>query len=85
MYAWDTIEGGPCVLRPSGDTASDSPNPDKLAYKKCFNRQLSRDKCVLDDEDSKYCKNAWCDENMVEYGAKLEGADNQVVCPFTWV
>ena len=83
MYAWDTIEGGPCVLRPSGDTASDSPNPDKLAYKKCFDRQLSRDKCVPDEDYSKYCKDAWCDENMVEHGAKLEGADSPVVGPWS--
>ena len=47
MYGWDTIEGGPCVLRPTGATSSDSPNPDKMAYKKCFKRQSSRDKCVL--------------------------------------
>ena len=27
MMMWDTPEGGPCVLRPSGSNAADSPDP----------------------------------------------------------
>ena len=71
MYGWNTIEGGPCVLRPTGARSSDSHNPDKMAYKKCFLKKSSRDKCVPDPSQSKYCGNAWCDENMVEHGANL--------------
>lgn len=82
MYGWDTIEGGPCVLRPTGATSSDSPNPDKMAYKKCFKRQSSRDKCVPDPAFASSCGNAWCDKNMVEHGADLAGALNPVVGPW---
>ena len=27
MMMWDTTEGGPCLLRPSGSRAADSPDP----------------------------------------------------------
>ena len=30
MMAWDTTEGGPCVLRPIAPTSWDAPAPDKL-------------------------------------------------------
>ena len=28
MMMWDTTEGGPCLLRPSGSRAADSPDPE---------------------------------------------------------
>ena len=82
MYAWNTDEGGPCVLRPTGSVSSDSPNPDKIAYKKCIKRTESKTQCVV-DTTSKECTNVWCDENLVEYGADLEGAKPKVVGPWT--
>merc|ERR1719468_814099 len=82
MYAWDTVEGGPCVLRPSGATAADSPNPDKITYGKCVKEVDSNGHCVLNTDDS-LCKNVWCDENNVEHDAGLSGASPEIVGPWT--
>ena len=35
MYGWNTTEGGPCFLRPTGARSWDSPNPDKIIFDKC--------------------------------------------------
>ena len=32
MMMWNTTEGGPCLLRPSGSRAADSPDPTHYTY-----------------------------------------------------
>ena len=34
-YGWNTTEGGPCFLRPTGARSWDAPNPDKIIFDKC--------------------------------------------------
>ena len=34
-YGWNTTEGGPCFLRPTGALSWDAPNPDKIIFDKC--------------------------------------------------
>merc|ERR1712066_742836 len=82
MYAWDTTEGGPCVLRPTGSLSADSPNPDKITYHKCVKEIDSNGKCVADTSSNR-CKNTWCDDNLVEHDAGLAGANAEVVGPWT--
>jgi len=82
MYAWNTTEGGPCVLRPSGALAADSPNPDKITHSKCIKEIDSNGKCVPNTAYS-WCKNVWCDENLVEHNAGYDGALAEVVGSWT--
>merc|ERR1711892_320682 len=82
MYAWNTTEGGPCVLRPSGALAADSPNPDKITHSKCIKEIDSNGKCVPNTAYS-WCKNVWCDENLVEHDAGYDRALAEVVGSWT--
>ena len=72
MYGWDTPEGGPCFLRPTGARSWDAPNPDMITYDKCVLNVTSDGTCVIDTDAR--CDNAWCDENMVEHGVEYDGA-----------
>jgi len=79
MMAWNTTEGGPCFLRPVPGLAHDAPNPDKMA-KRCVQEVLANGTCVMQNVGA--CKNAWCDENNVEHGAKLDGGNPVVEGPW---
>ena len=82
MMAWNTSEGGPCLLRPTPATAFDSPNPDKMAFSHCIKKN-STGQCDKDERWGKKCANVTCDENGVQHGAALAGADPEVVGPWT--
>ena len=80
MYVWNTDEGGPCVLRPIGDTCADAPAPDQLTYPKCVSKLDSNGHC---SEFHPSCKNAYCDENNVVHDGRISDPDPEVVGPWT--
>ena len=69
-------------MRPTKATASDAPNPDKMAYNQCVTEIDSNGQCVINTKD-RLCKNAYCDENLVVHGSELEGAMRPVSGPWT--
>ena len=81
MYAWNTTEGGPCFMRPTPSTAFDGPNPDKISYNGCV-KEMVDGQCVI-DTGNPMCTDAYCDENNVVIGARLEGATTPVSGPYT--
>jgi hypothetical protein len=73
MYSWDTPEGGPCFLRPTGAKSWDAPNPDKIIFDSCVLDVTSDGTCVIDTDEGP-CANAYCDENLIEIGVEPDGA-----------
>merc|ERR1719297_484603 len=47
MYLWNTTEGGPCFLRPTGSKSADSPSP-KTSSNRCLKEIDSDWKAVVD-------------------------------------
>jgi len=82
LMAWNTTEGGPCLLRPLPATAFDAPHPEKMAFHKCVKEVDSNGTCVIDAAWGKRCTNVWCDENHIEHGAKLAGVDPTIEGPW---
>jgi len=77
MYGWDTPEGGPCFLRPTGARSWDAPNPDKIIFDKCVLNVTADGTCIMNEDavtTSGKCVNAWCDENQIEHGVEPYGA-----------
>merc|ERR1711963_5716 len=73
MYGWDTPEGGPCFLRPTPVLAADAPNPDKIGFQGCMvNMTRHSTNCTVDTTNH-MCTDAWCDENLIEYGVQPQG------------
>ena len=70
MYSWDTIEGGPCVLRPVTDKAPDGPDPYHFTFH-CVEGYDQDWKPIL--KTDRMCSAAWADENNIIHGAKYEG------------
>lgn len=66
MYAWDTPEGGPCLLRPSGSDSADSPDPTHHIYT-CVTGYEQDGRPILDSAHR--CRNAWADDNNVIHDA----------------
>ena len=81
MAHWNTSEGGPCFLRPTKASATDSPNPDKMAFPHCVKEVNSTGQCVIDEAYGR-CKNVWCDSNNVEHGAGLQTVDPLITTPW---
>ena len=81
MAHWNTTEGGPCFLRPTKASATDSPNPDKMAFPHCVKEVDSTGQCVIDQAYGR-CKDVWCDENNVEHGAGLQTVDPLIDTPW---
>ena len=69
-------------MRPTKATASDAPNPDKIASNQCVKEIDSNGECVINTKDKRMCSEAYCDENKVVIGAKLEGAQRSVSGPW---
>jgi len=72
MYGWNTTEGGPCFLRPTGARSWDSPNPDKIIFDKCVTNVTAAGECLIDTTQPE-CASAWCDENRVERDVDYDG------------
>ena len=70
MYSWDTIEGGPCVLRPVTDKAPDGPDPYHFTFY-CVEGYDQDWKPILKTYGT--CSDAWADENNIIHGAKYDG------------
>ena len=86
MYLWDTDEGGPCVLRPTPNTAHDAPNPDDVTASWCTEDGLdSKGQCKFLDgpKDGRMysCQNAWCDEDNVMHDAGSAPKRKEAVGP----
>ena len=82
MAHWNTTEGGPCFLRPTKASATDSPNPDKMAFPHCVKEVNSTGQCVINEAYGRRCKDVWCDENNVEHGAGLQTVDPLIDTPW---
>ena len=83
MYLWNTPEGGPCVLRPSGSRASDSPDPEHETQD-CV-EGYDEDWTPIISRSTSGCKNAWADENNVIHGATYRSPLGECVGPFSAV
>ena len=70
MMGWATPEGGPCVLRPTGGTAADAPDPTHNMDKNCVLPldQWGDDLKPVASTSSK-CAGASFDENNILRGA----------------
>merc|ERR1712241_220587 len=79
---WNTKEGGPCLLRPSGANAADSPDPDHETWN-CVTGYDQDWRPILKTESAPWiCKNAWADENNIIHGGKYKRAKDECVGPY---
>ena len=83
MMMWNTPEGGPCVLRPSGSQAADSPDPEHHTVD-CVSGYTEDRRPVISTE-TKGCEGAWADENNIIHGAAYEPPLDEVVGPYSAV
>jgi len=81
MMAWNTTEGGPCVLRPIPGLAADAPNVDKMSAK-CVDGYDTNGTCIMTPYGARRCGNAYCDEDNILRGALLDGGDQKVEGPW---
>ena len=72
MYNWDTPEGGPCLLRPSGSNSADSPDPTHETYTCVLG--IAEDGRPIMDSNTARCRNAWADDDNVIQGAGYQDA-----------
>ena len=82
MMMWNTPEGGPCFLRPSGAGKWDSPN-----------KELNTENCVekVPDSDgnpviknSHFCKNVWVNKTTnIVHGAKPSYTNTPIIGPWS--
>ena len=84
MMAWDTPEGGPCVLRPSGSNAADSPDTEHLTTE-CVEGYNTTNWRPIISTSTYGCENAWADENNIIYGAAYTSPLGECVGPFSTV
>ena len=82
MMMWDTPEGGPCVLRPSGSRAADSPDPEH-ATENCVEGYDEDWRPVLSTTSK--CAGAWADEDNIIHGAAYKGPHDACVGPWSSV
>ena len=101
MYLWDTPEGGPCFMRPTGETD----NYDNLQiYHSFLEGSLSADSPDPTHQQMKFCldgfdedwnaqantKDSWCRgssfiENNIQVGGKYMRPNAEVKGPFSEV
>jgi len=75
MMAWNTSEGGPCLLRPIPASSSDAPNPDKMAFHNCVKEVAPNGTIIWHEGWSRRCKDTWVDDRGVEHGSPLQGVE----------
>ena len=81
MMMWNTTEGGPCFLRPTGSGMSDSPN-----------KELNTKNCVAGVPDyagnpvistDNGCKDVWVDDENIVHGASVSYEDYTIEGPYS--
>ena len=84
MMGWATPEGGPCVLRPTGGTAADAPDPTHNMDKNCVLPldQWGDDLKPVASTSSK-CAGASFDENNILRGAGYQQPMGEFNTPFS--
>ena len=82
MMAWNTSEGGPCVLRPVPTSSSDSANADKMANPFCIKEVAPNGTCIIKEGRGKTCEHVKCDKNRIQRGAKLHGVEKVPTGPW---
>ena len=80
MMMWNTTEGGPCFLRPSGSASFDSPDPEHNTLE-CVDGIDENWNPII--RDSRWCVNATADENNIIYGAAYGGRLGECEGPFS--
>jgi len=68
MYLWNTTEGGPCFLRPTGSKSADSPSP-KTSSNRCLG-SIDADWKAQVDTTRGGCKKASFTDQNVQIGAR---------------
>jgi len=81
MYVWNTTEGGPCFLRPTGSSPFDSPGKD-FNTDNCVANVDANKKPVI--STSKKCSGAWADDDNIIHGAPYKH-DSEIIGPFSSV
>ena len=82
MYSWDTIEGGPCVLRPVQGRAADGPDPEHFTQDCVNGYELDENNNIQPIKTTGKCSNTWFDEDMIIHGAPYKDPYDEVVGPY---
>ena len=82
MYMWNTTEGGPCFLRPTGSGLTDSPDKEHTPQN-CV-------KTVQSDGSMEFltfggCQNAWADEDNIIHDSPYKWDTEPMAGPFSSV
>eukprot|EP00493_Phyllostaurus_siculus_P000001 UN00001 len=83
MYLWNTTEGGPCFLRPTGSKSADSPSP-KTSSNRCLG-SIDADWKAQVDTKRGGCKKASFTDQNVQIGASNARPRGTVVGPYSEV
>ena len=81
MQMYNTIEGGPCVLRPTGSSVGDNPAAGQITSKSlCFSKFDSNGDVTIDES----CKKNGChfDSNNIAISCKRDNADPEPIGPW---
>ena len=81
MYSWDTIEGGPCVLRPVQGRQADGPDPEHYT-ENCVTGYALDENNIIQPITTDSCSEAWFDEDTIIHGAPYQDPYDEVVGPF---
>ena len=81
MYSWDTIEGGPCVLRPVQGRQPDGPDPEHNT-KNCVTGYELDENNIVQPIKKDSCSDAWFDEDTIIHGAPYTAPFDEVVGPY---
>ena len=83
MMMWNTSEGGPCLIRPSGSDSADSPDTEHRT-EECVDG-YNKDWTPIISTSTDGCENAWADENNAIHGAAYKSPRAECVGPFSAV
>ena len=83
MMAWDTPEGGPCVLRPTPNRAADAPDPTHTVNDCALPLDQWADDLKAVASTSSKCAGASFDENNILRGAGYQQPMGEFNTPFS--
>jgi len=84
MYLWDTPEGGPCFMRPTGSRSADSPDPTHDQMKYCL-AGFDEDWNAQANTKDPWCRGSSFIENNIQVGGKYMKPNAEVKGPFSEV
>ena len=79
MYSWDTVEGGPCLLRPTSLMAPDGPDTEHYSLN-CVEGYDRDWRPVM--KSTKHCEPVWADEDSILHDSKYQEPYDDVEGPY---